>query len=195
MAEILTRDPIVVCWDCETNSFLLKNRIVHCVSAIILPGDASTVLEFTDADPDYMGLDAFFAVIDQADLIIGHNILSYDMRQLAAIRPGWTYSPNKCVDTLTLARALIPSQRMREIDIEADLIPDEFKNLRGSHSLEAWGHRLDIPKGDFGKGQDWERWSPEMSTYCSQDVRVSWALYEHLMQILADQEAEETDDA
>ena len=51
--------------------------------------------------------------------------------------------------------------------------------LVGSHSLKAWGVRLGNDKGDFDGG-DWQTWSPEMQTYCVQDVEVSYDLYKHL---------------
>jgi DNA polymerase I-like protein with 3'-5' exonuclease and polymerase domains len=50
--------------------------------------------------------------------------------------------------------------------------------LIGSHSLEAWGYRLGVYKGDFAKTTDWRHWSPEMSAYCKQDVEVTRRLYE-----------------
>ena len=53
--------------------------------------------------------------------------------------------------------------------------------LRGSHSLRAWGFRLGVLKGDFSDEQtDWSVWTPEMTTYCEQDVRVTAKLWEAL---------------
>jgi DNA polymerase-1 len=38
------------------------------------------------------------------------------------------------------------------------------------HSLKAWGKRLGFPKGDHS---DWSRFTPEMGTYCIQDLLVT----------------------
>jgi DNA polymerase-1 len=47
--------------------------------------------------------------------------------------------------------------------------------IDGGHSLAAWGARLKEPKGDF---HDFSKLSPEMVTYCQQDVRVTGRLYD-----------------
>ena len=44
------------------------------------------------------------------------------------------------------------------------------KRLYGSHGLEAWGYRLAVHKGDFGKSNDWSEWSQEMHDYMVQDT-------------------------
>ena len=52
--------------------------------------------------------------------------------------------------------------------------------LVGRHSLKSWGYRLKILKGDFGETTDWKNWSPEMSTYCKQDVKITYDLYQKI---------------
>ena len=55
--------------------------------------------------------------------------------------------------------------------------------LKGSHSLEAWGHRLGRHKGDYkkemeAKGIDpWANWNPDMQGYCENDVEVTYLLW------------------
>ena len=51
--------------------------------------------------------------------------------------------------------------------------------LRGRHSLEAYGYRLGEYKGEFGKTTDWKEWSQEMQDYCKQDVKVTTKLCDH----------------
>ena len=69
----------------------------------------------------------------------------------------------------------------------------DFKRLRkksnrfpaklcGSHSLEAWGHRLGALKGEYGKQDNaWEAWTPAMQRYCEQDVEALYALWKHIL--------------
>lgn len=48
----------------------------------------------------------------------------------------------------------------------------------GMHSLEAWGYRLGVLKGDYGKREDaWAEWSVEMQRYCENDTLVTKALF------------------
>lgn len=50
----------------------------------------------------------------------------------------------------------------------------------GSHSLEAWGYRLKVYKGEFGKTTDWKHYDSEMGEYCRQDVVVTIKLWERI---------------
>jgi hypothetical protein len=60
----------------------------------------------------------------------------------------------------------------------------------GRHSLAAWGERLGVAKIKFTaeakKDPDvtnvWEKWTPQMQTYCEGDTLVSLKLYEYLNQ-------------
>jgi DNA polymerase I-like protein with 3'-5' exonuclease and polymerase domains len=49
--------------------------------------------------------------------------------------------------------------------------------LIGRHSLESWGYRLGLRKGDFIKTGDFSKWSQEMQDYCKLDVEVTAELY------------------
>jgi DNA polymerase I-like protein with 3'-5' exonuclease and polymerase domains len=51
--------------------------------------------------------------------------------------------------------------------------------LAGRYSLEAWGHRLGVYKGDFGKTSDWSEFTQEMLDYCVQDTLVNAYLWDH----------------
>src|SRR5690606_18964495 len=47
-------------------------------------------------------------------------------------------------------------------------------NLRGGHSLKAWGERLEDEKIDYS---DFSRYTPEMLEYCQQDVSLTKQIY------------------
>jgi DNA polymerase I len=97
--------------------------------------------------------------LDQCDLIIMHNGISFDA---PVLRKNWKVSMklSQVYDTLVASRLLSPS-------------------LEGGHSLEAWGQRLGFPKGDFS---NWDGGlSEEMLTYCIQDTLVTQKLYEYLV--------------
>jgi DNA polymerase-1 len=80
---------------------------------------------------------------------VGHNALSYDGPVTVQFAQGFADVTN-IVDSLVLSYLYDPS-------------------LPGGHGLEAWGYRFKDPKGRFS---DFSRYSPEMDTYCQQDVRL-----------------------
>ncbi len=85
-------------------------------------------------------------VIKNADIIVGHNILKFD---LPALKKLYGFEPDGCVrDTLIMSRLVYPDQKNQDFKL-----PDLPRNLIGSHSLKAWGHRLKMHKGDYGGGR------------------------------------------
>lgn len=97
--------------------------------------------------------------LDQSDLIIMHNGISFDA---PVLRKNWkvTMRLSQVYDTLVASRLLSPS-------------------LEGGHSLDAWGKRLGYAKFEFS---DWDGGcTAQMVTYCIQDTLVTQKLYEHLV--------------
>lgn len=105
----------------------------------------------------------YLATLDKADVIVYHNGIDFDGPALAKL--SGRDLKYKMFDTLVLSRLLDP-------------------DIRGGHSLKAWGLRLGVLKGEFGNKDDveetWEKFTEDMYTYCEQDVVVLKALYEHL---------------
>ena len=83
-------------------------------------------------------------------------------------------------DTLVLSRLLHADMKNEDADRAFTGKTDFPKKYLGSHSLKAWGYRLGALKGDFGETTDWSEWTPEMQSYCEQDVTVCHKLYEAL---------------
>ena len=115
---------------------------------------------------------------DSKDLLIGHNIINFDLPLIQKLHPTFSFNIDNVRDTLILSRLAYPNLADRDMGlIKAGKLPPR---LRGSHSLKAWGYRLGIYKGDFGETSDWQNWTPDMQTYCEQDVNVTHALWEKL---------------
>lgn len=136
-----------------------------------------------------LSIEAGLAMLMEADLVIGHNIIAFDIPAIQKVYPRFKIAREKIFDTLVMSRL-----------IWTDLQDRDFKNRKfpkqyaGRHSLEAWGHRLNLWKGDYSaiftkkakelglKGQEivdfvWGTWRPEMQDYCEQDVEVTDALF------------------
>lgn len=133
-------------------------------------------------------IEAGLHMLMEADLIVGHNIIKFDLVAIQKIFPWFTYDETKVFDTLVASRLiwtnLVDTDMARIRKGKTTLTP----KLAGSHSLEAWGHRVGKWKGDYSKimeerGLDpWASWNPEMQSYCVQDVEVTETLYQLILE-------------
>ena len=112
-------------------------------------------------------------VLSEADEIIGHNIIDFDIPVIQKFEPDFKPKSASVLDTLVWARLVAPDIQRRDFD-KKDLPP----RLNGSHSLKAWGLRLGKLKGDF-EGP-WDTLTEEMLEYAVQDVHVTHALHDYL---------------
>jgi DNA polymerase-1 len=162
-------------FDIETNG-LEDASTVHCL--VIKNPDTGIRLSYAD-QPGYGPISDGLAVLADADVLIGHNIIKYDLPTLKRIR-GFEPKPGCLIrDTLVCTRL-----------IWTDLANEDFRRrdrggqlpatLIGSHSLKAWGYRLGVLKGLFNETASWDKWTPEMHAYCEQDVEVTHALWRHI---------------
>lgn len=96
--------------------------------------------------------------LQQADTLIGHNIIGYDIPVLEKL-----YDAKfdcKIEDTLVMSRLFNP---IRE----------------NGHSLKAWGWRVGMLKQE--QPEDFDLYTPEMLEYCIQDVKLNEAVYKFLI--------------
>jgi DNA polymerase-1 len=157
--------------DTETNGF--KATIFH--SLVLLHVETSDLYSFADQQ-GFPPIRDGIRMLELADRIVGHNFLQFDLKWLEKLRQA-RIARSRVLDTLIAARILWPD--LRESDIAAGVVPAK---LLGKHSLEAWGYRLGVAKGNYGKTADWKYWSPEMQRYCERDCLVSAALYLHILE-------------
>lgn len=150
-----------IVFDIETNGFLKELDRVHCLAA--QDPDTGEKFSFTPEN-----IPAGIELLSKADVVIGHNALRFDVPAISKVFRGFK-SPT-VRDTLLLARLYHPDIK-NEIDFKLNKEGKLPAGLIGKHSLESWGYRLGQHKGDF-KGP-WDQWTPEMQTYCEQDVEVT----------------------
>lgn len=159
-------------FDLETDGLYNDVTCVHCIGIYDL--DAKQTLVYNDegnTEPITKGIQ----LLEDATGIIGHNIIGYDLPVIRKLYP-WFNTSATVVDTLVLSRIY-----------HADILKTDQKRKwkhmplqkYGSHSLEAYGHRLGEYKGEFGKTANWKEWSEEMQNYCLQDVLVTTKLWDH----------------
>jgi DNA polymerase I-like protein with 3'-5' exonuclease and polymerase domains len=104
----------------------------------------------------------FNIAIAQAQEVIGHNIIGYDIPACEKLL-GTDFSACKITDTLVMSRLADPQ--------------------REAHSLGHWGEKLGYPKGDYS---DWTHYTHDMLLYCEQDVNVNEQVYKALLKELED---------
>ncbi len=154
-------------FDLETNGLLDEVHTIHCLVYYDL--EQKQLHSF-----DYDGVVDGLIQLGEYDTLVGHNIIGYDIPVIRKLYPDVRLTDN-VVDTLILSK--LAYYNMHSIDEQKD-IPS---NLKGRHSLESWGYRLNDNKGDFGKQEGaWDNYTPEMLEYCEQDVKLSVKLYRKL---------------
>lgn len=107
---------------------------------------------------DYESIKRFIESVRQSGgKFIGHNSIKFDIPVLNRL-VGTKIALADSIDSLVLSTLYSPS-------------------LEGGHSLESWGHRVKMPKGDFN---DFSCFSEEMLTYCAQDTAICAEVFRRL---------------
>ena len=157
-------NPRKLVFDIETNAIdfgqwnvgnLSSLKTIHCL--VFKDLGSGEVHRYTDN-----GLSDGLKELMDAGLIIGHNVKGFDIPAISYLFD-WFVPSGQVFDTKDEAKLLFPEHE--------------------SHSLKPWGERLGVLKGAFGSTTDWSKLTPEMLSYCEQDVVVTSALYLHLCQV------------
>ena len=138
-----------VAFDIETDG--LNPSRIHCIAAHVIGQDVS---EFWT--PDRVKYFPAWLVEINAEVLIGHNIIGFDLPALGKLL-GFEWW-GEVEDTLVMSRLDNPSRE-------------------GGHSLASWGTRMNFPKGDY---DDWSVYTDELGEYCKQDVKVLVRLYKYM---------------
>ncbi len=160
MGQLKEKTPDILIFDMETDGLLDECTKIHCIALTDTQGEVSL---FASHD-----IPMALHHLTNARQIIGHNILGFDIPAIKKLYPEWQTQAS-IRDTLVMSRLAYPD--LMEQDFKNGNIP---KNLRGSHSLKAWGYRLNELKGEFShEDTDWSEYTEEMGDYCVQDTVVN----------------------
>jgi DNA polymerase I-like protein with 3'-5' exonuclease and polymerase domains len=169
-------------FDLETDGLIGQLTRIHCLGI----RDADTGEEwcfrqnaFEDTIED--GLD----MLAEADMLIGHNILPFDLRVIEMLYPWWEGKEGQRIrDTLVMCQMIFANQKEKDFKAwKKNKLPG---NQIGKHGLEAWGHRTGNYKGDYqkdmkAKGLDpWAEWNQAMEDYMMQDLSTNQSLWDLL---------------
>ena len=137
-----------IVFDIEADGLHPNN--VWCIVAKELDGKIHTF--------DNTQIEEGIKFLQQADTLIGHNIIGYDIPVLEKLY-GAKFNC-KIEDTLVMSRLFNP---VRE----------------NGHALKAWGWRVGLLKQE--QPEDFDSYTPEMLEYCIQDVKLNEAVYNYLI--------------
>ena len=169
--------------DLESDGLIPQMTKIHCI--VLKDIDTGEIISCAD-QPGYRSLETALDYISEADLLVFHNGIKFDIPALKKIYSGLELKPTcQFYDTLITSRLfwpeLEPIDRARWSHIEP--------RYMGRHSLAAWGERLGVAKIKFTENAKkesaavnvWAEWSASMQEYCIGDVEVSDALYKYML--------------
>lgn len=163
-------------FDIETDGLLDDVTKIHCLAVKNIDTGSGVIFRQHD-EPTVANVADGLKLLMDADLIVGHNAIKFDIPVIQKLYPWFTIDPAKVHDTLVLTRLIWSNIKDHDADLmRRGKLPSK---LFGSHSLAAWGHRLGDYKGDFAG--PWDECTREMLDYCEQDVQVTLTLYQKIL--------------
>lgn len=174
--------------DIEADNLLDKVSVIHVLN--VINRETGERLSFHDhpevstenhAGTLEAGVRYLIDAIDGGAQVSGHNVIGYDNPVIAKFFAEFQPHPDQVLDTFLVSKLIWTDLR----NMDARMMrkgkrPPEFKDKRlaGRHSLEAWGYRLGVPKGEFNG--PWDTFTPEMAQYGMGDPETTLALVEKI---------------
>ena len=119
----------------------------------------NTIYKFSDHDNLHGSIQDGVRLLENAELLIGHNIIGFDNRVIDKLY-GTDLNSKRNHDTFVMSQVL------------------RYKRNH-KHGLAGWGEHLGNSKMNY---DDWSNYSKEMLKYCIQDVNVNHDVYNALLE-------------
>ena len=155
-------------FDLESDELYDNVTVIHCI----------VIYDIQTKQTHRYGPDLIVSAIDHlssGDVLIGQNILFFDIPVLQKLFPDTAKFRGRIIDTLICTQLIWPKEVLYDLDTEQ--YPEVPKGLKGRAGLKAWGYRLSNYKIEF---KDFSEYSEEMLAYCEQDVRVTLQLFQFI---------------
>ena len=171
-------------FDLESDNLFYDITKVHCIRAYHL--EEKKMLRFDrDNEPMFKGIQEL-----NDGLLVGHNIVNFDMPALMKLYPKFKWKNREVFDTMLMSKLVCADIVITDIKLMKEgILPAK---LYASHSLKAWGYRLGYHKGTYATDSEaedvWAEYSKEMADYCEQDVKVTVKLYHHILKRIEENE-------
>ena len=144
-----------LCYDIETDG--LDATRIWVLIAINL--DTNVIYKFSDHDNLHGSIRDGVSLLENAELLVGHNIIGFDNRVIDNLY-GTDLNSKRCHDTFVMSQTLRYKRSHR-------------------HGLAGWGEALGNAKGSY---DDWTNYNKDMLRYCIQDVKVNVDVYNKLLE-------------
>ena len=145
-----------LCYDIECNG-LTPDTIWMIVAQNL---DTKQIYKFSDHDNLHGSIADGAALLQNAELLVGHNIIGFDNVVVDKLC-GTTLNEKRLHDTWVMSQVLRYKRGHR-------------------HGLAGWGENLGNSKITYEDG--WDSYSREMLRYCVQDVKVNVDVYYELLE-------------
>jgi len=149
--------------DIECNGFYNEATIVWCIVSKDI--DTGHIYTSVHNGTGNMQMDEHLELLASAEKVVFHNGFGYDRPVLKKLH-GLDLRVNQVEDTFVLSSLFYPDRQ----------IPKGCS--KGAHSLQAWGIRFNLYKGDH---TEFDKYSPAMLDYCVRDVEITEKVYERLL--------------
>ncbi len=177
-------------FDIEADGLLDTITQVHCLVAKDL--ETQRIYKFYDGDigvertTSDMFLKDIPRIFNAASLVVGHNIIKYDLRVLRMF-----YGIEQSFDihdTLLWSKTLYPDRPMPKKcpPVIYNPVTEKYDRI-GPHSVAAWGYRVGRGKPEYF---DWRTFDKGMLHRCTEDVEIQELIY---LSLLKEAEMEEED--
>ena len=121
--------------------------------------ETQQIYKFSDHDNLHGTIQDGVRLLENAELLIGHNIIGFD---------------NRVIDNLYGTD--LNSKRIHDTFVMSQVLRYKRDHKQG---LAGWGEKLGNSKGDYN---DWSNYNKDMLRYCIQDVNVNHQVYNVLLE-------------
>lgn len=168
-------------FDLETDGLLPTLTKIHC--GVIYDMMYDQVYKFEPIDiPDMIDM---LSRTEQP--LCGHNIINFDIPAIQKLYP--KFQPKVLpIDTKIWSQLVTPDLLNLTYTKRRQWLKQVPADLQDSHSLRAWGYRMNILKG-HSPDETFMEYSQGMLDYCVRDVEVTTALYKELDEWTTSEEA------
>lgn len=177
----------MIVFDIDTNGFLAVMDRVHVLVMQHTNAPGASVYRGADIPA---GLAVLQKATEEGIKIVGHNVIGFDVPAIQKIYPTFAPVMAHVWDTMVFTCLIWPDTY--DIDVKLTKEGKLPGNMRGRHSLEAWGYRIGTFKGEYEgdpaiadekdrKARKWEAWNQTMEDYCVQDVVTTMALLQRCL--------------
>lgn len=151
-------------FDAEANGLLNQADKAWCICTLDYHTDSLALNRVNLHGP--RSIDRGLQELYDSDVLIGHNIIDYDLRLFKMLYDWEPKGSCEIVDTVVYSRALYPKRP-----------PPPGCAGNKPHSIDTWGQRVGMAKPEH---EDWSQYSPEMANRCKRDVVINYLVLKEL---------------